>query len=153
MSRTDEATLVINASPHRIFSALSTAAELVEWLPPEGMSGRVEHFDCRTGGGYRMVLAYRDVAGAPGKSGAGEDIVEAKFIEVTDGVRLVQAIEFESDDPRYAGVMRMTWEVRASGAGSEVLFRAEDVPEGISAADHVEGLTSSLQNLAALVEG
>ncbi len=99
-----------------------------------------------------MVLTYRDATGGHGKSSASEDIVEGRFVEVTDGVRLVQEIEFESDDPRFAGIMRMIWEVRPSGDGSDVVFRAEDVPEGISQEDHIEGLTSSLRNLAELLE-
>lgn len=152
MGRTDEATLLINASPARVYEALTTAESLEKWLPPEGMTGRIERFDARPGGDYRMVLTYRDATGAPGKSSADEDVVEARFVELTPGVSVVQEVEFESDDPSFGGVMRMTWEVTASGAGSQVLFRAEDVPEGISADDHVAGLASSLRNLAALVE-
>ncbi|MGL3150435.1 SRPBCC domain-containing protein [Microbacterium sp. A82] len=151
MSRTDEVTRLINASPMRVFEALSTADAVAEWLPPDGMTARIDHFDAQAGGGYRMVLVYRDATGAPGKSSATEDVVEGRFVEVVPGVRLVQEVEFESDDPRYAGVMRMTWEVRASGSDSEVTFRAEDVPEGISAADHEMGLSSSLRNLAELL--
>ena len=152
MDRIDEATLLINASPTRVFSALSTADSVAKWLPPTGMTASVEHFDARTGRSYRLVFTYEDAAGAPGKSSANEDVVEGRFVEVVAGVRLVQEIEFESDDPQYAGTMRMTWEVRASGASSVVNFRAEDVPEGITADDHIAGLTSSLENLAALVE-
>lgn len=152
MGRTDEVTRLINASPARVFAALSTQESVVRWLPPEGTTARIDYFDARAGGGYRMVLTYLDAEGAPGKSSADEDVAEARFVEVTPGVRLVQEVEFASDDPQYAGVMRMTWEVRAHGAVSDVVFRAEDVPEGISAEDHQEGLTSSLTNLAALVE-
>lgn len=153
MGRTDEANLLIDASPARVFAALSTADSVAKWLPPTGMTARVEHFDARTGGAYRLVLTYQDATDAPGKSSANEDVVEGRFIEVTPGVRLVQEVEFESDDTQYAGVMRMTWEVKASGASSEITFRADDVPEGISAEDHIDGLASSLRNLAALVEG
>lgn len=152
MERIDEVKRHINASPERVFDALSSADAIARWLPPEGMTGRVEHFDARPGGRYRMVLTYRDAADAPGKSSADEDVVEGLFVEVTPGVRLVQEIEFESDDVRFAGVMRMTWEVAAAAGGSDVVFRAENVPEGISPEDHIEGLTSTLRNLAALVE-
>lgn len=117
------------------------------------MTGRVERLDVQPGGGYRMVLTYLDAKDAPGKSSADEDVVEGAFVEVVPGVRVVADVEFESDDPAYAGTMRMTWEVTACGTGAEVIFRAEDVPEGISAADHVEGLSSSLRNLATFVEG
>lgn len=152
MRRIDEVSLHIHAPPERVFAALSTADDVVRWLPPEGMTGRVDWFDARVGGTYRLVLTYLDAADAPGKSSAAEDIAEGRFVEVVDGVRLVQEIEFESDDPRFAGAMHMTWAVAGREEGSEVTFRAENVPEGISAEDHVEGLTSSLSNLAAVVE-
>lgn len=152
MSRTDEADLLISASPVRVFRALTDPEALVKWLPPEGMTGRFERFDARQGGDYRMVLTYADATDSPGKSSADEDVIEAKIVELTPGVRVVQEIEFEADDPAYAGTMRMTWEVTARGASAQVVFRAEDVPDGISPSDHVEGLTSSLRNLAALVE-
>lgn len=136
----------------RVYRAFADPDALTRWLPPGGMTGRIEHFDLRDGGTYRMVLAYDDPSGSPGKSSADEDVVEGTFVEVVPGVRVVQDVEFASDDPAYAGVMRMTWEVAARGASADVVFRAENVPSGISPDDHVEGLTSSLKNLAALVE-
>lgn len=99
-----------------------------------------------------MVLTYDDASSAPGKSDAAHDVVETEIVEFEPGVRLVQAITFETDHEAFAGIMRMTWEVIADGASSQVMFRAENVPPGISAEDHLAGLTSSLQNLAALVE-
>jgi hypothetical protein len=48
--------------------------------------------------------------------------------------------------------MTMTWELTAVDAGTRVDIRAEDVPVGISAEDHVAGLASSLANLAAHLE-
>ena len=64
----------------------------------------------------------------------------------------MQAVEFVSDDPAFAGTMTMTWEVAAHPGGTEVTIRATDVPEGISAEDHAAGLSSSLAQLAAYVE-
>ncbi len=67
MSRTDTASRVIAASPDRVYAALVDPDALVEWLPPETMSGRFERFDARPGGSYRMVLTYADASTAPGK--------------------------------------------------------------------------------------
>ena len=64
----------------------------------------------------------------------------------------MQAVDFVSDDPAYAGAMIMTWEVTAADAGTRVNIVAEDVPDGISAEDHAAGLASSLTNLAAYLE-
>jgi hypothetical protein len=63
-------------------------------------------------------------------------------------VRVVQAVDFVSDDPSYAGAMTMTWEVTAVDGGTRVDITADDVPDGISSEDHAVGLASSLANLA-----
>ena len=122
------------------------------WLPPAGMTARCERFDARPGGSYRMVLTYSDASGAPGKATADSDVVEARFVDIVPGERVVQAVDFVSDDPAYAGTMIMTWEVTAVDAGTRVDIVAEDVPDGVSAEDHAAGLASSLTNLAAYLE-
>jgi uncharacterized protein YndB with AHSA1/START domain len=152
MPRTDMASRVIAAPLERVYSALVDPDALIAWLPPQGMSGRFERFDARPGGSYRMVLTYADASGAPGKATADSDIVEGRFLDVVPGARVVQAVDFVSDDPAYAGTMTMTWEVTAVDAGARVGIRADDVPDGISAQDHAAGLASSLANLAAYLE-
>jgi uncharacterized protein YndB with AHSA1/START domain len=116
------------------------------------MTGRFERFDARPGGSYRMVLTYSDASGAPGKATADSDIVEARFVDIVPGERVVQAVDFVSDDPAYTGTMIMTWEVAAADAGTRVNIVARDVPDGISAEDHAAGLDSSLTKLAAYSE-
>jgi uncharacterized protein YndB with AHSA1/START domain len=143
---------VIAAPLERVYAALVDPDALTAWLPPEGMSGRFERFDARPGGSYRMVLTYADASGAPGKATADSDIVEGRFLDVVPGARVVQAVDFVSDDPAYAGTMTMTWEVTAVDAVARVEIRADDVPDGISAEDHAAGLASSLANLAAYLE-
>ena len=51
----------------------------------------------------------------------------------------MQAVDFVSDDPRFAGTMTMTWAVSEAGDGTRVDIRADDVPDGISAEDHAAG--------------
>lgn len=152
MTRTDTAARVIEAPVHRVYAALVDPDAVAEWLPPDGMSGRFERFDARPGGSYRMVLTYSAASASSGKATADSDIVEARFVDIVPGVRVVQAVDFISDDPAYAGTMTMTWEVAAVDAGTRVEIRAEDVPAGITANDHAAGLASSLANLAAYVE-
>ena len=148
MTRVDTAERLIAADPERAFAALVDPDALAEWLPPDGMTGRIEHFDLRPGGSYRMVLTYTDAAGAPGKSSAAEDVAEARFTEITPGVRVVQEIDFVSEDPAYAAPMVMTWQVDPTATGSLVTIRAEQVPDPISPQDHLTGMTASLANLA-----
>src|SRR5215218_5985087 len=123
MARTDTASRVIAAPLDRVFAALIDPEALTAWLPPDGMSGRFEQFDARPGGSYRLVLTYADASSARGKATADSDIVEARFVDVVPGMRVVQAVDFVSDDPTHAGTMTMTWEVTAL-----VDIRADDVP-------------------------
>jgi uncharacterized protein YndB with AHSA1/START domain len=153
MGRTDTASRVVPAAPDRVYAALVDPAALTVWLPPEGMSGRFERFDARPGGSYRLVLTYADASAAPGKATADSDVVEARFVELVPGVRVVQAVDFVSDDPANAGTMTMTWELTVVDEdGTRVEVRADDVPAGISAEDHATGLGSSLANLAGFLE-
>jgi uncharacterized protein YndB with AHSA1/START domain len=143
---------VLAAPPGRVWAALVDPEALLAWLPPGGMTARFERFDARPGGSYRMVLTYRDAQGAPGKATADSDIVEARFVDIVPGERVVQAVDFVSDDPAYAGTMTMTWAVTAVEAGTRADIVAADVPDGVSAEDHAAGLASSLANLARYVE-
>ena len=124
----------------------------MSWLPPAGMSARFEHFDPRPGGSYRLVLTYDDASGTSGKATPDSDVVEARYVEIVPNVRVVQAVDFVSDDPAFAGTMMMTWEVTDVDGGTRVDIVAQNVPDGISAEDHEVGLAASLTNLAAFVE-
>jgi uncharacterized protein YndB with AHSA1/START domain len=152
MSRTDRASLLIHADRERTFAALTSSEALVQWLPPKGMRGRFERFDMRNGGSYRLVLIYDDASGASGKTSADSDVSEVRIVRIVPGERVVQEVDFETDDPAFKGTMRMEWSLHSGSDGTTVEFEARDVPEGIRARDHAEGLTSSLSNLAAYLE-
>jgi uncharacterized protein YndB with AHSA1/START domain len=152
MPRTDRASRVIDAPVARVFDALVDRDALETWLPPGGMTATFERFDPRPGGSYRMVLTYRDPTDSRGKSSTDSDIVEARYVDIVPNDRVVQAVDFVSDDPAFAGTMTMTWAVRAVEGGTRVEITADDVPDGVSADDHAAGLTSSLDNLARYVE-
>ena len=107
------------------------------------MTGRFERIDARPGGSYRMILTYADTSGAAGKATADSDIVEARFVDLVPDVRVVQAVDFVSDEPGYADTMIMTWEVATVESGTRVEIRADNVPDGISAEDHAAWLASS----------
>ena len=152
MPRTDAASRVIAAPPANVYAALVDQEALTIWLPPAGMTARFERFDPQPGGSYRMVLTYGDPSGRPGKFNADSDIVEGRYVELIPGERVVQAVEFVSDDPAFAGTMTMTWQLVIVDEGTRVDITAEEVPDAISAEDHAIGLAESLANLAQYVE-
>jgi uncharacterized protein YndB with AHSA1/START domain len=152
MERTDRASRVIEAPPSTVYDALLDRESLEAWLPPDGMRGRIERWDPRPGGGFRMVLTYLDPADSPGKTSDATDVVDVEFGALVPAERVVQRAVFDSDDPSYAGTMTMDWRQAAAGAGTEVTVTATDVPPGIDQAVHEAGIASSLANLASYVE-
>ncbi len=152
MVRSDTAGRMVRASVDQVFTALVDPEALRRWLPPAGMTAEFAHFDARPGGSYRMILTYIDASGARGKSTAGTDVVDVRFVDIVPGDRLVQAVDFVSDDPGQAGTMTITWQMSGSSAGTQVRITADDVPAGISAEDHAAGMASPLSNLAAYLE-
>jgi uncharacterized protein YndB with AHSA1/START domain len=151
--RVDSASRFIRASPHTLYRAYMDPEALVSWLPPTGMKGRIDAFDPREGGNYRMALIYEQPDhSAPGKTSEHADIVRGRFLELIADQRIVQQVEFESDDPAFAGTMKMTWTLTAVPGGTEVAIICEDVPAGIRQEDHAAGMNSTLENLAAFVE-
>ncbi len=150
--RTDTASRVVAASPSVVYRALIDPAAIVKWRPPKGMTGAIFTFEPHVGGPFRMSLTYTD-GGGHGKTAEQIDIIGGRFVELVPDDRVVEAIEFESDDPAFAGIMRITTLLVPSEGGTEVTIRCEDVPSGISAEDHQAGLASTLANLAAYTEG
>ena len=148
--RVDAASRFIAAEPEKVFRAFTNAALMLEWLPPDGMTGRFERFDAKTG--YRLVLHYDDPPPSGGKATADEDVAEVRRVEVDPPERLVEEVDFPSDDPAFSGTMTLTWTFLEGEGGTYVHVEATDVPPGIDPDDHAVGLASSLSKLALLVE-
>ncbi|MBM0106069.1 SRPBCC domain-containing protein [Steroidobacter sp. S1-65] len=152
-ARIDAASRIIAATPAALYRAHMDPQALISWLPPEGMKGRIEQFEPRVGGTYRMVLTYEQSGqGALGKTTDRSDVVAGRFVELAQDRRIVQVVEFESDDPAFAGEMRITWTFTPVATGTHVMVRCEHAPPGIRAEDHQAGLASSLGNLARYCE-
>lgn len=148
--RIDRASRIVAASPAQVYAALTEAEAVARWLPPEGATGTIEAFEPRPGGAFRMTLRF--ASGAGGKTTADSDTVTGRFVDLEPDECVVQDFDFVSDDPDFAGTMRMTWGLAWCAEGTEVSVVAENVPSGISKDDHARGLASSLANLAAWVE-
>ena len=164
--RVDSAHRRIAALPEEVFRAFQEPGLLAAWLPPEGMHAHLEHFDLRAGGGFRTVLTY-ETHDAPGKYSEHSDVTDTKILAMDRPRRVVWSVQFPSEDPAFAGTMFMEWTFESvltadldqtpgsqvhAELGTEVTVEAKDVPSGIDAAEHLEGLQSSLRKLAALFE-
>ncbi|MBV9350101.1 MAG: SRPBCC family protein [Mycobacterium sp.] len=145
--RTDSARRSVDAPPSAVYRALVDPSALVQWLPPQGMTGQIHVYEPRPGGRFEMTLTY-DQADTVGKTATNQDVIEAEFVMLSPDQKIVQRVVFKSDDPQLAGTMIMSWFLRAVDSGTEIRVVCENVPAGIDKQDHAEGLRSSLTNLA-----
>jgi uncharacterized protein YndB with AHSA1/START domain len=128
-------------------------AAIASWRPPQGMKAEIHTFDPREGGGYRMSFLYTEPdPEVQGKTSDHTDTFEGRFVGLIPGERIVEEIDFVSDDPAFRGTMTITTTFRPVSGGTEVTVVCEDVPEGIGESEHKAGIASSLANLAAFVE-
>lgn len=147
---------VIHAPRAAVYRAFLDPDAVAAWLPPDGMSGHVHRFEPREGGEVRISLTYDDPetspGGAGGKTTGDTDTHRGQFVELVPDEKLVERVEFESDDPAFAGEMRIVVTLAAVDGGTEVTYRCEDIPPGIRPADNEAGCRSSLRKLARLLE-
>ena len=149
MPRIDRAVADVDATPEEVYAAFLDPEALVDWLPPAGMTGELSDADLRTGGGFTMRLRYDEAPVGGGKTSDDSDVSRVAIDELVEDERVVWGVEFDSDDPAVAGRMTMTWTFTARGRGTRVAVDATDVPPGIDAEAHQQGLDASLANLAA----
>jgi uncharacterized protein YndB with AHSA1/START domain len=129
--RTDSASRVIAASPQTIYRAFLDPEAWLTWLPPAGMSGRIDEFEPREGGAFRMALTYSgEHPSVRGKTWEDTDVVEGRFLEFVPDERIIQVVRFESDDPAFVGEMRMTWSLSPVLGGTKVTITCETFRRG-----------------------
>ena len=146
--RVDRAERVIEARADDIYQAFVDPAAVVAWLAPKESHATLEAFEPREGGAFRMKLVFYG-AHARGKTKDDTDVVDGMFERLVPGESVTQRFNFVSDDPAFAGTMIMRWTLESEGEDTRVPVSAENVPRGISPADHKKGMESSLENLAA----
>lgn len=143
--RIDQAFKAINAPAKKLYNAFLNPDDLVEWLPPSGMTGHIEHFEGHVGGRYKMVLEYND--DKYGKTTENSDVTYGIFVELIPYRKIVLDIYFETEHSEYQGKMRQIWKFDEGDTNTIVSIECHDVPEGIGQKDHEAGLSSTLKNL------
>lgn len=146
------ASRLIPAGADAIYETLVDPSAVERWRAPAGMSCRVLRFDLRPGGTFQLELRY----GADGDSGYAKtaenvDRLTGRFADIVPGARIVELVDFDTDQPAYMGRMTVTTTLTPAAAGTEVRMACENVPPGIEAADHRAGIASTLQNLERVV--
>jgi uncharacterized protein YndB with AHSA1/START domain len=144
---------IIKAPRKTIYQAFLDPEAVATWLAPDSMRGHVHTFDPREGGKFRLSLTYQNQADSQRGQTAGDtDTYHGRFVRLVPDEKIVEVIEFESQEPGFAGEMTLTVMLADVGGGTEVSLLYENVPTGIRPEDNEAGSRSSLQKLAALVE-
>lgn len=127
--------------------------ELMTWLPPGKMTGRIHAFDARIGGGYQMSLFYPDSEPSlRGKTSEREDRVNVRFTALSPPSKIVEIVTFDSVHPSFQGEMEMSATFEAVSDGTRVTLAFENIPRGIRPEDNETGSRLSLEQLAHYLE-
>jgi len=102
----------VNAPPARVYSALVDANAIAAWMVPTGMTSHVRAFEGREGGTFRISLTYDTPTGV-GKTTAHTDTFHGRFVKLVPNERVVEAVEFETADPRCAARLRSPMQTAA----------------------------------------
>jgi uncharacterized protein YndB with AHSA1/START domain len=141
----------INAPRQRVYRALLDPEAVRHWMVPDQMTSRIHHFEAREGGTFRISLTYDRPTGA-GKTNASTDTFHGRFLRLVPDTKVVQAVEFETDDPAMQGPMTVTYTLTDAGDGTELVGLHEDLPPGVPPADNELGWRMSIDKLARIVE-
>lgn len=148
---TTRVTRHIRARRSRVYEALLDPDAVQQWMVPDSMTSEIHSFDAREGGTFRISLTY-EMPTTSGKTTDQTDTFHGRFVEFVPDTKVVQSVEFESDDPAMLGVMTITYTLADADGGTELVSVHENLPRGVAPADNELGTNMSLAKLARLVE-
>lgn len=133
---------VIRAPAERIYRAFLDQNILVKWNPPHGFVARVDEFDPREGGRFRMSFINISTGTEHSFGGSYLELVPNQRIRSTDSF----------DDPGLPGSMELLVELQESAVGTVVQISQNGIPDEIPIEACHLGWQESLQLLTLLVE-
>jgi uncharacterized protein YndB with AHSA1/START domain len=133
---------ILKAKPEKVYRAFLDADALAKWIAPYGFTCKVNHFDPKVGGSFKM--SFTNFSTGSGHSFGGEylELVPDKLIRYTD----------KFDDPNLAGELQVTVTLQPVMCGTEIAIVQEGIPEVIPVEMCYLGWQESLAQLANLVE-
>jgi uncharacterized protein YndB with AHSA1/START domain len=133
---------VLRTTPEKIYRAFTDPEGIPKWLPPNGFTGKVHHFDGKVGGTYKM--SFTNFSTGHSHSFGGE------YVELTPNERIRYINRF--DDPNLPGDMQVTVTLKKVSCGTELNVVQEGIPAVIPTEACYLGWQESLILLAKLVE-
>lgn len=132
---------VLRAPPERVYRAFLDAEAMAKWLPPNGFTAKVHHFDGKVGGTHKMSFTNFTTGKSHPFGGRYLEMKPNELIRYTD----------KFDDPNLPGEMQVTVTLKKVSSGTEVTIVQEGVPDVIPPDACYLGWQESLAQLANLV--
>jgi uncharacterized protein YndB with AHSA1/START domain len=132
---------VLATKPEKVYRAFLDPAALAKWLPPNGFTCTVAHFEAKVGSTFRMAFTNFSTGNSHSFGGEYLELKPNSLIRYTD----------RFDDPNLPGTMNVTVEIKAVSVGTEVHIEQAGIPAAIPTEACYLGWQESLMQLSALV--
>ncbi len=133
---------VLRAPPEKVYRAFLNADALAKWLPPNGFTATVHHFEAKAGGAFKMSFTNFTTQQSHSFGGEYLELVPHSLIRYTDVF----------DDPNLPGVIEVTVSLKPVLCGTELNVTQSGIPDVIPTEMCYLGWQESLVQLAMLVE-
>ncbi|WP_313760031.1 SRPBCC family protein [Rhizobium sp.] len=133
---------VLATKPEKVYRAFIEADAMAKWLPPNGFTCSVHHFEPTVGGTFKM--SFRNFTSGNSHSFGGE------YLEHVPGERVRYVDRF--DDPNLPGEMEVTVDLKKVSVGTEINITQAGIPDLIPPEACYLGWQESLRNMARLIE-
>ena len=133
---------VLTTSPEKVYRAFTEADALAKWLPPNGFTCTVHHFEAKVGGTFKMSFRNFTTGGSHAFGGEYLELVPGESLRYTD----------RFDDPNLPGEIVVTVTLKKVSVGTELDITQAGIPDAIPAEACYLGWQESLKNLGRLVE-
>lgn len=112
---------VLTTSPEKVYRAFLEADALAKWLPPNGFTCTVHHFEPKVRGTFKM--SFRNFTTGNSHAFGGE------YLELVPGERLRYTDRF--DDPNLPGEIQVTVILKKVSVGTELDITQAGIPDVI----------------------
>lgn len=133
---------VLSCPPERVYRAFLDASAMEKWLPPNGFTAKMHHFEPKVGGSFRMSFT--------NFSNGQSNFFGGEFLELQAFEKIRYTDRFE--DPNLPGQIEVTVNLKQVSCGTELNITQSGVPAIIPAEACYLGWQDSLRLLALLVE-
>ena len=133
---------VLRAPPEKVYRAFLNADALAKWLPPNGFTATVHHFEAKAGGAFKMSFTNFTTQQSHSFGGEYLELVPHSLIRYTDVF----------DDPNLPGVIEVTVSLKPVLCGTELNVTQSGIPDVIPTEMCYLGWQESQVQLAMLVE-